>query len=257
MKKIFAMVFAVLAVAATAQNRKVGDTFGDGIINFKVISLSPAEVEVTKSPKASGVVNIPAEVEDYGVVYKVTRVGDFAFYISDENPNITGAVFPEGLREIGVQAFIGCRYVKSWHFPSTLEKIGQSAFYCYDNKPSKLQEVRCDAVVPPVCGDMVFGSRFNATDGNSRDIPLYVPVGSVQAYRAEKQWDYFNIIIDVEGQESSTVTEEHYNPDPDAEGSQQGLDDVVVVEKARKVIIDGQLRIVRGDKVFDATGKEL
>lgn len=267
MKKIFAMVFAVLAVAATAQERKVGDEFGDGILNFKVLSLSPAEVEIARSPNATGVVNIPAEIEDYGVVYKVVRIGDEAFSLrKDENPYITGAVIPEGIREIGWQAFMGCRYVKSWHFPSTLEKIGNSAFYCYNDKPSKLQEVRCDAIVPPACGEMVFGSRFNAKDGNSRDIPLYVPVGTVQAYRAEKQWDVFNLIIDVEGQESSTVDEQHYNSDPDAEesgsgseeeSSQQGLSDIQVVEKAHKVIIDGQLRIVRGDKVFDATGKEL
>lgn len=30
-----------------------------------------------------------------------------------------------------------------------------------------------------------------------------------------------------------------------------------VTEKARKVFIDGQLRIIRGDKMFDATGRQL
>ena len=269
MKKIFAMVFAVLAVAATAQERKVGDEFGDGIINFKVLSLSPAEVEIARSPNAQGVVNIPAEIEDYGVVYKVVRIGDEAFSLrKDENPYITGAVIPEGIREIGWQAFAGCRYVKEWHFPSTLEKVGNSAFYCWNDKPSKLQELWCDAVVPPTCGDMVFGSRFNAHDGVDRNIPLHVPEGSVQAYRAANGWEYFNIISD--GVEESIIDEVIVPVDidgnptdgsgdsgSDQEGSQQGLDNAKVVEKAHKVIIDGQLRIVRGDKVFDATGKEL
>ncbi len=36
--------------------------------------------------------------------------------------------------------------------------------------------------------------------------------------------------------------------------SAQGIEDVKSAEKARKVIIDGQLRILRGDKIFDATG---
>ena len=41
----------------------------------------------------------------------------------------------------------------------------------------------------------------------------------------------------------------HYNP--------QGIEKTEVTEKAHKVIIDGQLRIVRGDKIFDATGRQL
>lgn len=37
----------------------------------------------------------------------------------------------------------------------------------------------------------------------------------------------------------------------------QGIEDTVAPEKARKVFIDGQLRIVRGDKMFDVTGRQL
>lgn len=40
-------------------------------------------------------------------------------------------------------------------------------------------------------------------------------------------------------------------------GSQQAIENTPAAEKAHKVIIDGHLRIVRGDKMFDATGKEL
>ena len=41
-------------------------------------------------------------------------------------------------------------------------------------------------------------------------------------------------------------------------GSQnQAVENTAAAEKARKVIIDGQLRIVRGDKIFDATGRQL
>ena len=37
----------------------------------------------------------------------------------------------------------------------------------------------------------------------------------------------------------------------------QAVENTTVSEKARKVIIDGQLRIIRGDKIFDATGRQL
>ena len=40
-------------------------------------------------------------------------------------------------------------------------------------------------------------------------------------------------------------------------GASQDIVNTQVTEKARKVFIDGQLRIVRGDKMFDATGREL
>ena len=37
----------------------------------------------------------------------------------------------------------------------------------------------------------------------------------------------------------------------------QDVEETTVGEKAHKVFIDGQLRIIRGDKVFDATGREI
>ena len=252
MKKIFAILVAALAVsvAGQSQDRKVGDVFGDGYINFKVISLNPNELEVTSSPNAVGKVVIPAEIEDYGIVYKVTKIGSEAFSLrQDENPNITGVEIPEGIVEIGWQAFMGCRFIKEIHFPSTLKKIGQAAFYSFSDKPSKLRKVISDAVVPPACGDMVFGSRFNAQEGNDRDsIVLYVPVGSVLVYRAEKEWDYFNYIVDIEGKESSTVTEEHYDPDPDNQAVESVRSSAV---RTKKIIRDGQLIILRDDKEFN------
>ena len=40
-------------------------------------------------------------------------------------------------------------------------------------------------------------------------------------------------------------------------GGNQAVENTEVSEKAHKVIIDGQLRIVRGTRIFDATGREL
>lgn len=40
-------------------------------------------------------------------------------------------------------------------------------------------------------------------------------------------------------------------------GGSQGVEEVATSEKAHKIFIDGQLRIVRGDKMFDATGRQL
>ena len=40
-------------------------------------------------------------------------------------------------------------------------------------------------------------------------------------------------------------------------GGNQAIDNTKVSEKARKVMVDGELRIIRGEKVFDATGRQL
>lgn len=59
---------------------------------------------------------------------------------------------------------------------------------------------------------------------------------------------YKNQIV-LERVDKATYDAYHYNP--------QGIENTEVTEKAHKVIIDGQLRIVRGDKIFDVTGRKL
>jgi hypothetical protein len=59
---------------------------------------------------------------------------------------------------------------------------------------------------------------------------------------------YKNKLV-LERVDKATYDAYHYNP--------QGIEKTEVTEKAHKVIIDGQLRIVRGDKIFDATGRQL
>ena len=59
---------------------------------------------------------------------------------------------------------------------------------------------------------------------------------------------YKNKLV-LERVDKATYDAYHYNP--------QGIENTEVTEKAHKQIIDGQLRIVRGDKIFDATGRQL
>lgn len=42
-----------------------------------------------------------------------------------------------------------------------------------------------------------------------------------------------------------------------ADPQPEGIENAVTADRARKVFIDGQLRIIRGDKMFDATGRQL
>ncbi|MBR4431824.1 MAG: hypothetical protein IKS76_01325 [Paludibacteraceae bacterium] len=56
--------------------------------------------------------------------------------------------------------------------------------------------------------------------------------------------------IEVESVSKDVFDAYHY-------GSNQAIENVVSNDKARKQIINGQLRIIRGDKIFDATGKQV
>ena len=264
MKKVFVMLFAAISVAAMAQNVKVGDVVDVDDVNYKIISLDPAQMEVTESPFAAGNIEIYDKLVHYGVTYTVVAIGKFAFLdkISGENQAITGVKIPNTIKEIGAQAFMGCNRIEKYHFPASLEKVGNSAFYCFDDKPSILNEVTCDALVPPTCGDFVFGSRFNAKDGISRDIPLNVPKGTVQAYRNAKGWEIFNIITD--GEESSTVEEIHYDPDdpndpnnPGGQDQQQGIEDVQGMQmQSTKTVENGCLIIKKDGAKYSAQGQK-
>jgi len=246
MKKFFVFVFAALAVSVSAKDIKVGEIVEIDDVSYKITSVNPNEAEVTESPWAEGEIDILAEFKHYGQIVKVTKIGSEAFSKGYENQSLTGTLtIPEGIKEIEWQAFIGCNRIDSISLPSTLEKVGNAAFYCYNDKPSTLHAVRCAAVMPPQCGEMVFGSRFNPQDGNSREAVLWVPVGTVLAYRAEKQWDFFNHIIDFECQESSTVTEE------------DGIEEVNSAAQTYKRIENGQLVIERNGVRYDATGANI
>ena len=56
--------------------------------------------------------------------------------------------------------------------------------------------------------------------------------------------------IQLERVDKATYDAYHWN-------NSQAVGNVQATEKARKVIVDSQMRIVRGDKMFDATGREL
>ena len=75
---------------------------------------------------------------------------------------------------IDAGAFDFCGSLQSITFPATLETIGKMAFY-----GSGLQTIICEATTPPTCGEECFPSA---------NIVVYVPAGSVDAYKAADGW---------------------------------------------------------------------
>lgn len=101
----------------------------DGIYYNK---LSANEVEVTYKSMAGnadtyvGHVVVPETVTKAGVTYRVTGVGQMAFYTS---ANLLSVTLPEGIETIGQVAFAICPKLTTVHIPSTVKEIGIGAFY--------------------------------------------------------------------------------------------------------------------------------
>ena len=134
-------------------------------------------------------VNIPSTV-------KVIKSSAFEYCKPLRSINL-----PEGLERIEKDAFNYVSSLEEVVFPSTLKTLGGEAFaYCRN-----LKRVYCTATIPPTCedsptnpGDTPFGSYVESDLQASRDIPLYVPVGSAELYRNAWGWDFFRNIIETD-----------------------------------------------------------
>lgn len=98
----------------------------------------------------------------------------------------------EGTRVIAHNAFFHCRSLAEIELPSTIEFIGQGAFA----ECEKLQKVKIHAQLPPMLNAGKKVERvFNKI---SKTAVLYVPKGSLQAYRSAPQWMDFTEIVEFE-----------------------------------------------------------
>ena len=125
----------------------------------------------------------------------ITSIGDYAFYgcSSLTKTNYTGDI--AGWCNIGFDNsranpmyyshnfYINDQEIKDLVIPNSVDSIHDYAF----NRCSSLTSVTCEAETPPTVGQYAF-------DGVSNSIPVYVPCGCVEAYKAASGWkDFTNI----------------------------------------------------------------
>lgn len=115
-KFLMLMLTLVVSVAGYAQTEIDGIKYN---LNSKT-----KEAEVTYG-KNSEKVTIPSNVTYDGVKYKVTSIGERAFFIFD---NLVSVKIPSSVTSIGEEAFSHCSGLTSITIPNSVTSIGQKAF---------------------------------------------------------------------------------------------------------------------------------
>ena len=134
---------------------------------------------------------------------------------------------PNSLTSIGSSAFYGCEYIESIYFGSSLESIGTDAFH----NCTRVATMTCLAEVTP-------SVEKNGLESISSNAILYVLSSCLQKYKADANWNRFVI---------KEYDDSHENVD------------ILTVEKTvpYKILHNGQILILRGDKTYAVTGQEV
>ncbi len=136
----------------------------------------------------------------------VTRIGDDAFY---KCTVLTSVTIPNSVKTIGDDAFNQCTSLITVAIGNSVTTIGDDAFYECSSLTtvtignsvttigshafaycSGLTSITCEAITPPSCDPFYGFSEVN------KSIPLYVPIGTKEAYQtAPGWWDFTNIQV--------------------------------------------------------------
>lgn len=192
--------------------------------NLYNVDIPEGVTEISESAfMYSGLINIT-------LPNSLTKIGKSAFW----NCQITKLPLAKGLKEIGDQAFCYCYYLKEVSLPSTIEKIGSSAFegdgalnniYSYISDPSI---VTLDSEKTPFA--------FTET--------LYVPKGKKAIYQQTNIWKEFQNIIEMDD-ETTTISK------PNSSNSQHSIYNIAGLK------VNGNTKGITIVKLEDGTTRKI
>ncbi len=111
---------------------------------------------------------------------RLEKISDKLFY---DCSSLTGITIAETVKSIGNRAFRGCRSLTTLTFPSLVEKLG---YYAIDNC-SNLTTLYCLPTTPPE-PEIEPQSNVYFLGTVNTELKIYVPSGSVSAYKNHPRW---------------------------------------------------------------------
>ncbi len=185
---------STLYVPAASVNAYIADEYWGEFENIKAIDFPVWSLTTEGELIVDGV----GTMEDYEYEYTpwniyhssiksvtikegIASVGDEAFTYCEELASVS---LPNSLLSLGEGAFAECYRLSSVVIPESVTSIGSYAFTGCSN----LTSITCKAVTPPTIGG---SDAFYNVD---KSIPVYVPAGSVDAYKAADYWKKFTNI---------------------------------------------------------------
>ena len=97
--------------------------------------------------------------------------------------SLTSVTLPQSVTSLGTNCFYNCTGLTSITLPESVTSLGVGCFY----NCTGLTSITSRAIVPPTAGNIC----FNYIDTS---IPVYVPAGSVSAYKSAAEWRAFTNI---------------------------------------------------------------
>lgn len=150
------------------------------IHNGRLLSFAPAGLTGYTVPE--GITEIKTEVfynytnlTSINLPSSLQIIGGSVF----RNCTFTEIELPEGLKSIGGLAFWNCKNLTEITIPESVTTIYDWAFrYC-----TSLNSITCLPSTPPSGAELMFD--------DTNDCPIYVPAGSVDAYKAAEYWSNY------------------------------------------------------------------
>ncbi|MBR1558306.1 MAG: leucine-rich repeat domain-containing protein [Prevotella sp.] len=129
---LFTLLLSMTGITANAHDIEVQNA--DGVtIYYKWIDNKPelavsyrGERYDSYSNEYSDSIVVPEEVTYNGKAYRVTSIGDYAFY---NCTGLTSVTIPNSVTGIGGRAFYNCIGLTSVTIPNSVTSIGEEAFY--------------------------------------------------------------------------------------------------------------------------------
>lgn len=122
-----AFITLLIVTSSTSARADGGDTFVSDNLQYKINGNGKTVTLLRyEGNEPSGSVTIPTTATNGGNEYRVTSIGDYAFY---KCTGLTSVTIPEGVTSIRNYAFGDCENLTSVTIPESVTSIGNQVFY--------------------------------------------------------------------------------------------------------------------------------